>query len=53
MSLEIYGQVTTFICINGFEIPYGLKLILEMVRRTTGSSGRFLRIFYKPLFEMI
>ena len=49
MSLEIYGQVTTFICINGFEIPYGFKLILKIVWRTTGGSVRIFVIFSKPL----
>ena len=36
-----------------FEISYGFKLILKIVRRTTIASGRFLQIFYKPLIEMI
>ena len=53
MSLESYGQGATFICRNGFEIPYGFKLILKIVRRTTSGSGRFSRNFYKPVVEMI
>jgi hypothetical protein len=51
--LESYGRGATFICRNVFEIPYGFKLILKMVRRTTGGSGRFSAIFYKPLVGMI
>ena len=38
---------------NGFEIPYGFKLILKMVRRTTSDSGRFSQNFYKPIVETI
>ena len=53
MSLESYGQGATFICRNGFEIPYGFKLILKMVWRMTSGSGHFSQIFYKPLVEMI
>ena len=53
MSLESYGQGATFICRNGFEIPYSFKLILKIVRRTMSDSGRFSRIFYKPFVEMI
>ena len=53
MSLESYGQGATFICKNGFEILYGFQLILKMVWLTMSGSGRFSRIFNKPLVEMI
>ena len=36
-----------------FEIPYGFKLILKIVRRTTSGSGRFSQNFYKQVVEMI
>ena len=53
MSLESYGQGATFICRNGFEIPYSFKLIFKIMRRTTSGSGRCSRNFYKPLVGMI
>ena len=53
MPLESYRQGATFICRNGFEIPYSFKLILKIVWRTTSGSGRFSRNFYKPVVEMI
>ena len=40
-----YGQGATFICRNGFEIPYSFKLILKIVQRTTSGSGLFREIF--------
>ena len=43
--LESYERGATFICCNVFEIPYGFKLILKIVRMTTGGSSRFSWIF--------
>ena len=38
---------------NVFEIPYGFKLILKIVRWTTSGNGRFSQKIYKPLVGMI
>ena len=38
---------------NVFEITYGFKLILKIVRRMMSGSRRFSRNFCKPLVGMI
>ena len=52
MSLESYGRGVTFICPNVFEIPYGFKLILKIMRLSTNHSGRSHEVLQR-LIEMI